>query len=104
MVVDHPPRIPARVRLAPGSVFGILARLPFLRVCKVLAVLAQVEQRVAELAIQADLVAAQEFDAVDVITFGASSGVVILGFGVLGRLGSTGEGLSGLDEVEVFIG
>ena len=51
------------------------------------------------MAIKGRLVATEEFHAVDVIALGRKSGVLGIGPGTRGA----GEGLPGLDEVEVII-
>ena len=69
---------------------------------EVFAILAEVDHRVAKLAIERDLVTADEFDAVDVKAVGGSVGV---GGRILGLWfgGLMSEGLPGSGEVEVFV-
>ena len=67
-----------------------------------LAVFFEVEEGVAELAVEGVLVAAEEFEAVDVVVVGWEGGVFGVVFG--GFLGCAGECLPGFDEVEVGVG
>ena len=69
---------------------------------EVLAVLAQVEESVAKLAVERDLIAADKFDAADVVADLWDGGVARFVVG-LGTLRFTGEGLPGFDQVEVFV-
>ena len=69
---------------------------------EVFAVLPQVQERVAELAVERDLITADEFDATDVVA--DLWDVVVARFVVgLGTFRFTGEGLPGFDQVEVFV-
>ena len=74
---------------------------------EIFAILAEVEERVAELAVERDLIPADEFDAGDVIDFGRRAGVLpwLVGRFVdrLGLWGLVTEGLPGFDETEVLI-
>ena len=68
-----------------------------------LAVLLEVQERVAELAVERGLVAAEEFEAVDVVADLNLQGVSLFAGGRF-SMGRTGEGLPCLDEVEVVVG
>ena len=71
---------------------------------EVLTVLPEVEERVAELAIQAGEVAADEADAADVVAVGRNGGIHgLTGLGGERFLRLAGEGLPSKDELEVGI-